>query len=160
MNTSLYSSFADSFCINFYRPTIGLINPPVVTYAVDTDYHAIMSADTPPQSVFIHIDADLLTYTHHNEPVAPLDEVLHLLQGLAVPIIHICDEATIEPFVKWAHQNNLGDVTLCVPYEQRPLLKKLRSLLPLSRGMLDCRGIALPKYPPPLPATASALTPL
>lgn len=147
MNTPLYASFADSFRINFYRPKTGLINPPTVTYVLETDFQTVLTCSAPPQSVFIHIDADLLTYTHHNEPVAPLDEVLHLLRGRAVPIIHICDEAAIEPFAKWANQNNLGDVTLCVPYEQRPLLKKLRSLLPLSRGMLDCRGIALPKYP-------------
>ena len=147
MYTTLYSSFADSFRLNFYRPVTGLIDPPTVTYVLETDYQTVLTCSAPPQSVFICVGADLLTYTHHNEPVAPLDEVLHLLQGRAIPIIHICDEAAIEPFARWADENCLGDVTLCVPYEQRPLLKKLRSLLPLSRGMLDCRGIALPEYP-------------
>lgn len=147
MYTTLYASFADSFRINFYRPKTGLINPPTVTYVLETDYQTVLSCSAPPQSVFIRIDADLLTYSLHNEPVAPLTEVMSALHKRAIPIIYFTDEAAIEPFAKWANQNNLGDVTLCVPYEQRPLLKKLRSLLPLSRGMLDCRGIALPKYP-------------
>ena len=147
MYTPLYSNFAESFHLNFYKPETGLISPPTVTYALNTDYQTVLTSPTPPQSVFIHIDADLLTYTLHNEPVAPLAEVMPLLRGQAIPIIHISDEAAIEPFSKWANENNLGDVTLCVPYEQRPLLKKLRSLLPLSRGMLDCRGISLPEYP-------------
>ena len=148
MNTPLYASFADSFRINFYRPKTGLINPPTVTYALETDYQTVLSCSAPPQSVFIRIDADLLTYSLHNEPVAPLTEVMSALHKRAIPIIYFTDEAAIEPFAKWANQNNLGDVTLCVPYEQRPLLKKLRSLLPLSRGMLDCRGTrTLPKIP-------------
>ena len=147
MYTTLYSSFADSFRINFYRPKTGLINPPTVTYALETDYQTVLSCSAPPQSVFIRIDADLLTYSLHNEPVAPLTEVMSALHKRAIPIIYFTDEAAIEPFAKWANQNNLGDVTLCVPYEQRSLLKKLRSLLPLSRGMLDCRGFELPEYP-------------
>ena len=147
MYTTLYSSFADSFRINFYRPKTGLINPPTVTYALETDYQTVLSCSAPPQSVFIRIDADLLTYSLHNEPVAPLTEVMSALHKRAIPIIYFTDEAAIEPFAKWANQNNLGDVTLCVSYEQRPLLKKLRSLLPLSRGMLDCRGFELPEYP-------------
>ena len=147
MSTPLYTSLAESFRLNFYRPETGLISPPVATYILDTDYPTVLTGTALPQSVFIHIDADLLTYTPHNEPLAPLAEVMQLLRGRAIPMIHICDEAAIQPFVRWANENCLGDVTLCVPYEQRPLLKKLRSLLPLSRGMLDCRGISLPEYP-------------
>ena len=147
MPASLYSSFAESFNLQFYHPATGLISPPTVTYFLDSNYQAVLSSSTPPQSILIRIEADLLTYTLHNEPIAPLAELMTLLRGRAIPIIHFSDEAVIEPFTEWALQNNLGDVTLCVPYEQRPLLKKLRSRLPLSRGMLDCRGRALPKYP-------------
>lgn len=147
MSTPLYTSFADSFRLNFYRPATGLINPPVATYATDTDYHTILNSDTPPQSVFVHIGADLLAYSHHNKYLGPLTDIFQTLRGRAIPIIHISDEAAIEPFAKWADENCLGDVTLCVPYEQRSLLKKLRILQPLSRGMLDCRGISLPEYP-------------
>ena len=32
MYTPLYSNFAESFRLNFYRPEIGLISPPTVTY--------------------------------------------------------------------------------------------------------------------------------
>ena len=147
MNTHLYSSFADSFRLDFYRPETGLISPPTVTYSLDNDYQTVMASTAPPQSVFIRIDANLLAHTLHNESVAPLSDVMTDLQGRAIPIIHISDEAALIPFANWANENCLGDLTLCVSYEQRPLLKKLRSLLPLSRGMLDCRGIDLPEYP-------------
>ena len=88
MPAPLYSSFAESYNLQFYRPTTGLLTPPTATYSLDSNYQAVLSSDTPPQSVLIRIEADLLTYTLHNEPIAPLAEVMTLLRGRAIPIIH------------------------------------------------------------------------
>ena len=134
MNTPLYDSLAESFRLDFYMPDTGLTTPPVVTAAADKNLVSIMQSDTPPQSVFLEVDQDL----------SRLHQALLVIRKKAIPILHVSDEAVIPALIQYTDENNLGDVTFCVPYEKRTLLPVLRQALPLSRGMLDVRKSGLP----------------
>ena len=134
MNTPLYDSLAESFRLDFYMPDTGLTTPPVVTAAADNSLLSIMQSDTPPQSVFLEVDQDL----------SRLHQALLVIRKKAIPILHVSDEAVIPALIQYTDENNLGDVTFCVPYEKRTFLPVLRQALPLSRGMLDVRKSGLP----------------
>ncbi len=137
MNTPLYSSLADSFRLDFYLPKCGITTPPVVTYTADANLQQVMESEMPPQSVFIYVTNDL----------EKLYEQLLTIRKKAIPILFVNDEYQIQPLIEFADCNNLGDVTFCIPYHNRHLLKCLRKALPLSRGMLDLRHCALPENP-------------
>ena len=97
----------------------------------------MMQSATPPQSVFLDVDAD----------AEKLHRSLLLIRHKAIPILRVADESAVQDLIQYADANNLGDVTFCVPYEKRALLPVLRHALPLSRGMLDCRESGLPANP-------------
>ena len=137
MNTPLYASLADSFRIHFHMPRSGITTPPVATAFADARLECRMQCDMPPQSVFVEVDTDL----------DRLHQTLLLIRKKAVPILLVADEAVVPALIQYADENNLGDVTFCVPYEKRALLPTLRNALPLSRGMLDCRKSGLPVNP-------------
>ena len=134
MNTPLYASLADSFRLNFYMPDSGLTTPPVVTAIAGENLPALMQSDTPLQSVFLEADQDL----------GRLHQTMLAIRKKAIPIVHVSNESVVPALIQYADENNLGDVTFCVPYEKRRLLPVLRQALPLSRGMLDIRKKGLP----------------
>lgn len=144
MKTPLYRSLADSFRLDFYLPDSPLINPPAVTCAADRNLAAVMAAPTPPQAVLMQVTADLTVLAPDGSAVGSLDDCLRALNRRAYPILRFTSAEAGAAIAAYADANCLGDVTLCVPYAHRALLSAVRAALPLSRGMLDCRGAALP----------------
>ena len=144
MKNRLYRSLADSFRLDFYLPETPLINPPAVTYAADADLAAVMASPMPPQAVLMTVTADLTVLAPSGTAIGTLDDCLRALNRRAYPILRFTDAETGRAIAAYADENCLGDLTLCVPYALRDLLPAVRAELPLSRGMLDCRGMFLP----------------
>jgi len=144
VNDRLYRSLADSFRLEFYLPGSGLINPPAATYAADANLAAAMASAEPPQAVLMNVAGDLSVLAPDGKPVGALIECLRMIRNKAYPILRFETAETGAAIAALCDGNCLGDVTLCVPYEQRALLPAVRALMPLSRGMLDVRGMELP----------------
>ncbi len=140
----LYRSLADSFRLDFYLPESPLINPPAVTYAADADLAAVMASPTPPQAVLMDVTDALTVLAPDGSTVGALDDCLRALGRRAYPILRFTTADAGAAIAAYADANCLGDLTLCVPYAQRSLLPAIRAALPLSRGMLDARGMTLP----------------
>lgn len=138
MNRPVYRSLAESFRLNIYLPESGLIAPPTATYRADGCLSDAMKTDRPPQSVLID-----LTESGAEET---LDAAMRVIQGRAVPIVRFGSEETGRLIAEYVKKNNIGDLTLCAPYEMRKVLAKIRRMLPLSRGMLDLRACAVPEF--------------
>ncbi len=133
--TPLYPSLEDSFALDFYLPDSPLIGAPAVVAYADSRLAERMASATPPQVVFVDFDGD----------VASLHAVLRTIAGRAYPIVRFTTPALGDAVADFALSNNLGDLTLCVPYDLRSILPPIRERLPLSRGMLDLRGVTLPE---------------
>lgn len=144
MNDHLYRSLADSFRLDFHFPESGLINPPTVTYAADADLAVVMASSEPPQSVLMNVTDGLRIIAPDGASIGNLIDCLRLIQGKAYPILRFDQLCTGTAIAVLCDENCLGNVTLCVPFEQRTVLPIVRALLPLSRGMLDLRGTELP----------------
>ena len=138
MNRPVYRSLAESFRLNIYLPECGLIAPPTVTCRADEQLDERMKAERPPQSVFIDLTGDAA-------PEA-LEKAMQAIKGRAVPIVYFENTETGGAVAAFAKENNIGDMTLCVPYEKRGVLAQIRKLLPFSRGMLDMRGREMPEF--------------
>lgn len=143
----LYRSLADSFRLDFYLPVSPLINPPAVTYAADAALAAVMASPTPPQAVLMTVTDRLTVLAPDGTGIGTLDDCLRALRRRAYPILHFASAKAGAAIADYANANCLGDLTLCVPYADRALLPAVRAALPLSRGMLDCRGMPLPEAP-------------
>ena len=135
MDRPVYRSFAESFRLDIYLPESGLIAPPTSTYRADKRLHEVMSGDRPPQSVFVDLTAG-----------DKMEDVMPLIKGRAVPIVYFDSMQAGETVAEFAGANNIGDLTLCAPYDKRNILAAIRKKLPLSRGMLDLRGKELPEF--------------
>lgn len=137
MNGPVYRSLAESFRLNIYLPESGLISPPASACLADEHLTEVMNGSRPPQSVLIDmIDGNMDI----------VDRAMRTIRGRAVPIVRFdSDEAGVR-IAEYARENNIGDLTLCVPYEHRKTLARIRKLLPLSRGMLDMRGYTVPEF--------------
>jgi len=144
MNDRLYRSLADSFRLDFHLPESGLINPPAVTYAADANLSAVMASSEPPQAVLMDVTDDLRVVAPDGRKIGDLLGCLRLIRGKAYPILRFDQVETGAAIAALCDENCLGDVTLCVPFEQRAVLPTVRVMLPLSRGMLDLRGTELP----------------
>ena len=144
MKNRLYRSLADSFRLDFYLPESPLINPPAVTYAADAELAAVMASPTPPQAVLMTVTESLTVLSPAGDALGTLDACMQVLKGRAYPILRFDSAETGAAIAAYADENCLGDLTLCVPYALRSLLPAVRAALPLSRGMLDCRGMVLP----------------
>ena len=144
MKNRLYRSLADSFRLDFYLPESPLINPPAVTYAADANLAAVMALPTPPQAVLMDVTDALTVLAPDGSAVGTLDDCLRALNRRAYPILRFTSAEAGAAIAAYADANCLGDLTLCVPYADRALLPAVRAALPLSRGMLDCRGMTLP----------------
>ncbi|MBQ2957761.1 MAG: hypothetical protein IJE08_15035 [Clostridia bacterium] len=147
MKKPLYRSFAESFRLNIYMPETGLIAPPASTYRADGRLADVMSSEKPPQSVFFEIDDELNAVTGDGTRLDTLDAYLHIIRGKAVPVVYLRTKEAAAALAEYARENHLGDMTICVPYENRAILREARRLMPLSRGMLDVRGMELPELP-------------
>jgi len=134
MDRPVYRSLAESFRLNIYLPECGLIAPPSATYRADERLGEVMSGDRPPQSVFIDLTGG-----------KTLETVMPVIRGRAVPIVYFDSPEAGEAAARFAKENNIGDMTLCAPYEKREALAAIREMLPLSRGMLDLRGRKTPE---------------
>ena len=144
MNNRIYRSLAASFRLDFYLPDTPLINPPAVTCTADENLAAVMASPTPPQAVLMNVADDLSVLAPGGGAIGSLSDCLRMLNGRAYPILRFTSARTGAAIAACADENCLGDVTLCVPYENRALLPAVRAALPLSRGMLDLRGVHLP----------------
>jgi len=134
MDRPVYRSLAESFRLDIYLPECGLIAPPVSTCRADERLEEVMSGDRPPQSVFIDLTGG-----------KTLETVMPVIRGRAVPIVYFDSPEAGEAAARFAKENNIGDMTLCAPYEKREALAAIREMLPLSRGMLDLRGRKTPE---------------
>ncbi len=141
MSRPVYRSYAESFRLNIYLPDSGLIAPPTAACRADAGLRAAMEDSRPPQAVLMEVCEGLQV-----PGAGTLGDCMRMIRGRAVPIIRFEDAGTGEEIVRFAQENNLGDVTLCVPYDNRKLLAEIRRRLPLSRGMLDLRGQAVPEF--------------
>lgn len=127
----IYRSLMDSFQLNFSRPDTGLVSPPALACPADERLAGWM-ADSTPQAVLMEVQPGL-------------EQSLHLIRGRTYPILRWEDAEAGALCIRLCEENHLGDVTLCVPWRQRELLAEVRRALPLSRGMLDLRGVSLPE---------------
>ena len=87
VNDSLYHSLADSFRLDFFLPQTNLINPPAVTVAADGGLAARMASQTPPQAVWMHVDAQLRVLDRNGAACGTLEDTLRLIKGRAYPIL-------------------------------------------------------------------------
>ena len=140
----LYRSLADSFRLDFHMPPAGLIDPPTVTYAADSNLASVMASAEPPQAVLLNVNSELSVISPDNSIAGTLLDHLHMIHRKAYPIIRFENIETGNAITALCDENCLGDATLCVPYDKRDILPAVRAALPLSRGMLDMRGIELP----------------
>ncbi|MBQ9951860.1 MAG: hypothetical protein IJO98_06955 [Clostridia bacterium] len=140
----LYRSLAASFRLDFHLPDSPLINPPAVTFAADENLAEIMTSSAPPQAVLMDVSENLTVTAPDGSPLGNLMDCLRLLKGRAYPILRFASERAGAAIAALADGHCLGDAALCVPYELRAILPAVRTAMPLSRGMLDCRGTTLP----------------
>ena len=146
MNTLIFNGQADSFMVEPYQPKTGLLMPPVVTCPADEALPERMRSNRPPQAVLFDLDSRLnVRYTSGR--TASLVECLRLAAHRAALILRVDEEEAARALPAFADAQNIWDVTLCAPYARRGLLPSLRAAMPLSRGMLDCRGTTLPADP-------------
>ena len=144
MTKPICRSLADSFRINFCLPDSPLIAPPAVTMAADPHLASVMQSDTPPQAVLMDVVRDLTVLAPDGQSAGTLEDCLRALNKRAYPILRFTTAEAGAAIAACLDRNCIGDATLCVPYELRALLPAVRTALPLSRGMLDCRNAELP----------------
>ena len=115
-------------------PVCPVVAAPTVTLEIKkiTDFKFLIS-DQPPQNVIFHISPDLTVCGQ------PLYDVLTLCSR-SVPILAFSDDRTITSLWTFVEQNHVGDAILCTDYHNRELLNDACDLMPMLRGMLDCRG--------------------
>lgn len=142
--TRLYRSLAASFRLDFHLPDTPLINPPAVTCTAGKNFSEIMASSTPPQAVLMDVSENLIVTSPNGSVAGTLTDCLRMLKGRAYPILRFTSLRTGAAIAALADEHCLGDATLCVPYALRAILPAVRAAMPLSRGMLDCRGMALP----------------
>ncbi len=147
---SFFRSQADSFLTEPYMPETGLITPPAATVYADEDLADRMASARPPQAVLFDLD-ERLNVRFPSGKTAPLADMLRFTAHRACLILRLDSQEAAALLPEFADRYNIWDVTLCVPYGKRTLLPGLRTVMPLSRGMLDLRGIALPADPLALP---------
>ncbi len=134
----IYRSLMDSFQLDFADFPTGLTNAPALAMPVNACAQR-MTAEVRPHAVMMNVQPGLTA------DGLPLNECMKQICGRAYPILRVTDEAAARELVTFCDENNLGDITLCAPWEKRSLLPGLRRALPLSRGMLDVRGCVLPE---------------
>ncbi|MBO5701181.1 MAG: hypothetical protein J6S71_01955 [Clostridia bacterium] len=131
----LYQSIRASFSKDIYMPVCPIIAAPTVVLEVkNASDFALLTSEQPPQNVILPISPDLTVAGES------LYEVLALCSR-SVPILYISDEATVAPLAKFCDFNHVGDAMICASYENRAILAKAYSAMPMLRGMLDCRGL-------------------
>ncbi len=140
----IYKSLTDSFLISFSEPKTNLTAPPAFTVTADRMLAAYMEAEITPHAVLMYVKESLSVVSPDGAWHETLYTCMQMICGKAYPIFYVSEEAVGRELIAFCDENNLGDITLCVPWEKRALLPMLRRELPLSRGMLDLRGQTLP----------------
>ncbi|MBR6578183.1 MAG: hypothetical protein IKK74_04490 [Clostridia bacterium] len=136
MQKPLYQSIRASFSKDIYMPVCPVVAAPTVVLEVKkADDLSALTCPTPPQNVILRVSPDLTVEGN------PLYDVLALCSR-TVPILYIDDEATVAPLAEFCDLNHVGDAILCTAFEKKELLSKAYDLMPILRGMLDCRGIS------------------
>lgn len=131
----LYQSIRASFSKDIYMPVCPVVAAPTVTLEVKCAADlALLTCDTPPQNVILHISPDLTVEGK------PLYDALALCSR-SVPILYIDSEATVAPLAEFCDLNHVGDAILCASFENRAILERAYNAMPMLRGMLDCRGM-------------------
>ena len=131
----LYQSIRASFSKDIYMSVCPVVAAPTVTLEVRGAADlTLLTCDTPPQNVILHISADLTV-----EGKSLYDTLA--LCSHSVPILYIDDEAVIAPLAEFCDLNHVGDAILCAPFEKKEVLAKAYGAMPMLRGMLDLRGI-------------------
>ena len=134
MQKPLYQSIRASFSKDIYMPVCPVVAAPTVVLEVKkADDLSVLTCPTPPQNVILRVSPDLTVEGK------PLYDVLALCSR-TVPILYIDDEATVAPLAEFCDLNHVGDAILCTAFEKKELLAKAYDLMPILRGMLDCRG--------------------
>ena len=146
MNTPIFRSQADSFQVAPYWPETGLIMAPAAAYPADAALIALMQSPHPPQAVLFDLD-EALNVRLPGGGTADLEENLRIVAHRAAILLRVDSEEAARSLPAFAEEQNLWDVTLCVPFDRRSLLQSLRAAMPLARGMLDGRGQAIPQDP-------------
>lgn len=132
----LYRSIRASFSKDIYLPMCGIVSAPTVVLEIKSaDDLPVLTCDTPPQNVILHVTPDLTVADR------PLYDVLASCSR-SVPILCLADEKTADALAVFTDCNHVGDAILCTTYENRALLARAYAKMPLLRGMLDCRGTA------------------
>ncbi len=147
MSKPIFRSQADSFLVNPYWPQSGLLVSPVAVYEADEALPAAMASDQPPQAVLFSVNEALEYLSPDGTPLGSLADGLRLAAHRAAILLRYGTLEASRAIVRFAEVNNLMDVTLCVPFSHRMLLPDARASLPLSRGMLDCRGLDVTQDP-------------
>lgn len=140
MQQPIYRSLADSFRLDFFMPRCGLIAPPAVTCPASEALEAQMTSAAPPQAVWMEVTGDLIAWGATGQALGNLEQCLRKIKGKAYPILEYRTAEAGKALAAFAEDHCIGDLTLCVPYDCRELLPPVRAALPLSRGMVDCRG--------------------
>ena len=134
MMKPLYQSIRASFSKDIYMPVCPIVAAPTVVLEVKKASDlALLTSDQPPQNVILHISRDLTVCGK------PLYEVLALCSR-SVPILAFDDYRTTSTLWKFVEENHVGDAILCTDYDYRENLDDACDLMPMLRGMLDCRG--------------------
>lgn len=135
----LYESMKDSFCRDIYRLRSNVVAPPIATVFAGDDFLKIVE-QTRPQTVFFRLDKDLNVLSERGEVVVPLYDCLSVGKFF-VPVFCFESDETAKTLSDFVYYNALGDAALCVPYEKREVLEQALLLMPMLRGMLDCRSL-------------------
>ena len=134
MMKPLYQSIRASFSRDIYMPVCPVVAAPTVVLEVKkAEDLALLTSDTPPQNVILHISIGLMVCGK------PLYEVLALCTR-SVPILSFESDRTVVNLWNFIEDNNVGDVIICTGYDNRDVLYEACDLMPMVRGMLDCRG--------------------
>ncbi len=135
----IYESMKESFCRDIYRLRSNVVAAPVATVFADVGFPKT-AAQTRPQTVFFRLDENLNVLSGGGETVAPLYDCLSVGKFF-VPVFCLENDETAEKLSDFVYYNALGDAALCVPYEKREVLEQALRLMPMLRGMLDCRSL-------------------
>ena len=139
MPKPLYKSMRQSFSRDVYMAVSGLVAAPAVILEVDTEEDLrLLSSNTPPQDLLIHVSSDLYVVGKDKRRLAPLYDVLDRARR-SIPILAIDSDETADTLARFLDENRLLDALLLATYENRDLLRRSYQKMPALRCILDCR---------------------
>ena len=131
----LYQSIRASFSKDIYMPVCPVVAAPTVVLEIKSSADLVaLTSEKPPQNVILPISPDLTVLG------VKLYDVLALCSR-SVPILMLDDHMTTAELWSFVEENHVGDAILCASYANRELLDDAYDLMPMLRGMLDCRGV-------------------